>query len=529
VGTPSPSNSSSAGSPWHGLLSWTPGASTLGDAREFLQSRVRTYVGFLLALFSTFYVIDSVEQLSELGAKGMVAPGQLAYLALVIALAAAWWLLRRGERSTFVTSTMEVMTTLGISGVAVVMLQTIPADVVAAGPMMAMALALVARASLVPSTGKRTLLVGALVTVTLTVGYLVRPAGDPNFAAFVAVWLTAFSLASALASRVIYGLQQQVRQARQLGQYVLEQRLGEGGMGVVYRASHRLLRRPTAVKLMSSERSHARDVARFEQEVRQTARLRHPNTVTIYDYGRSSDGVFYYAMELLQGSTLEDVVAVGGPLPPARTVAILSAIAGALEEAHGINLIHRDIKPANIMLCELGGQVDVVKVLDFGLVKDLSEDSELTQEGSLTGTPAFMSPETIQDPAHVGPRSDLYALGAVGYYLLTGLNVFEGKSVVEICSHHLLTPPVAPSKRTGRQCPAELEQLLMRCLEKDVDRRPKSADVFRRALSNLSDVGRWTDDAARAWWDEHRSELSERRAPSGELSATLALDLSQRS
>lgn len=512
---------------WRGLISWTPGPSSLADTREFLQRRVRLYLGFLLSLFGFFFLLDTTEGLRTLGTAALVTSASLATLGMLLLFGAFWLTLRLRPVASAVSIVIEVATTVSLAVAAIVVLADIPKDEIASGPLFAIMLVLVLRAAVVPSPGKRTLLVGALCTFLLVVGFQQREGDKLADNAFP--WLFAFTIGSAFVSRVIYGLQEQLQKSHQLGQYALEERLGEGGMGVVYRARHQLLRRPTAIKLMSAARSSERDIARFEHEVRQTARLSNPNTITIYDYGRSAEGVFYYAMELLHGATLDEVVQATGALPPARVAKILAAIAGALAESHGINLIHRDIKPANVMLCEQGGEVDVVKVLDFGLVKDLSSSAELTHDGSLTGTPLFMSPEAIQDPKNVGPSSDLYALGALGYYLLTGAHVFEGKTAVEVCSHHLMTVPVSPSERLGRPLPAGLEAVVLSCLEKKPDRRPDSAMALRERLLSLSELGEWSEAEARRWWDRERQALSERANHTSELSATLAVDLSQRS
>ena len=321
---------------------------------------------------------------------------------------------------------------------------------------------------------------------------------------YVGIWWLVQVVVCTLTTRVIYGLQQRVREARQLGQYVLEQKLGEGGMGVVYRASHALLRRPTAVKLLSSEHVGENAMQRFSREVRLTARLTHPNTVTIYDYGRTPDGIFYYAMELLDGIDLEKLVARWGPMPPARVRHVLIQIGEALAEAHAIGLIHRDVKPANIMLCCLVGRYDVAKLLDFGLVRDLERpDASRSEQHSLTGTPLYMAPEAIMAPNGGEPRSDLYALGAVGYFLLVGAPVFEGKTVVEVCGHHLHSEPRPPSERSAHPVPAGLEELLLRCLAKDPVQRFETADAFVTELRALSDVGAWTRPEADAWWSSH--------------------------
>jgi serine/threonine-protein kinase len=277
--------------------------------------------------------------------------------------------------------------------------------------------------------------------------------------------------------------------AQQLGQYVIERKLGQGGMGEVYLARHTLLRRHTALKLLPPERAGSTTVARFEREVRATSRLSHPNTVSIYDYGRTREGIFYYAMEYLEGTDLQRLVREHGALEPARVIHILAQIAGALSEAHQAGLVHRDLKPANVFLCERGGLHDTVKVLDFGLVKETRAAGGLggpvigqTDVNALIGTPAYLAPESIHSPAAVDARSDLYAVGAIGYFLLTGSEVFDGSSVVALCIAHLHEKPQSPSERAGRALPADLERLLLSCLEKDPAQRPASAAELRQAL-----------------------------------------------
>ena len=319
-------------------------------------------------------------------------------------------------------------------------------------------------------------------------------------------------------------LRRAVIEAQRLGQYTLAEPLGEGGMGVVYRAHHGMLRRPTAIKLLRSERVSAADLARFEREVQLTAKLSHPNTVTVFDYGRTPEDVFYYAMELLEGADLEKLVIISGPQPPARVRHLLTSVADALSEAHDIGLIHRDIKPSNIILCRQGGYLDVPKVVDFGLVRKLDEDIDpsLTGRGQIMGTPLYMCPEMIRSPDSADARSDLYALGAVGYYLLTGQHVFTGTSVQEICAAHVGAVPVPPSERLGAVVPAELESVLLSCLEKDPAARPQSAAELRERLMACRDVGGWSQDDARAWWIEHpavsvvtAASLKRSRRPSG--------------
>jgi tRNA A-37 threonylcarbamoyl transferase component Bud32 len=351
----------------------------------------------------------------------------------------------------------------------------------------------------------------------------------------VAFVLGSFVASSTLALRVIVGLQRRAMEATRLGQYTLTEKLGEGGMGEVYKATHAMLRRPTAVKLLREEGSSRRNkkksagLARFEREVQLTARLSHPNTIAIYDYGRTPDGIFYYAMEYLDGANLEQLVDEHGAQPPARVVHILSQICGSLAEAHGIGLIHRDIKPANIALCERGGAGDVVKVLDFGLVKKLDSNSNLgvTNENVLTGTPLYLSPEAIVSPEKVSAQSDLYAVGCVGYFLLTGKHVFEGKTLVEICSHHLHTKPVRPGRRIDASLPSDLEDVVLACLAKEPADRPADAHALMTMLDACECAGEWTDADAREWWAKNRTSVQRLRAarPVDSNERSLAVDL----
>jgi tRNA A-37 threonylcarbamoyl transferase component Bud32 len=294
---------------------------------------------------------------------------------------------------------------------------------------------------------------------------------------------------------------------RRLGQYQLQEKIASGGNGTVYRARHALLRRPTAIKLMNPDFS--RDEAarrRFEHEVQITSELTHPNTIAVYDYGHTPDGTMYYVMEYLNGRTLDQVLRLSGPLAPGRVIHVLAQIAGSLAEAHRKGLIHRDIKPSNAMLCERGGVFDVIKVVDFGLVTEFSAaQGESSDRGVLIGTPLYMAPEIISDPGRASPASDLYALGAVGYFLLTGRNVFEGENAAEICAKHLDELPEPPSRRAGVPVPGDLEAIILRCLEKDPAARPAGAAEVRDALLACSDAGAWSQDEAGAWWRRYAS------------------------
>jgi serine/threonine-protein kinase len=335
---------------------------------------------------------------------------------------------------------------------------------------------------------------------------------------------------------VIYGLHEKALEARKLGQYELEQKIGQGGMGEIYRARHAMLRRPTAVKLVGGTVSEER-LRRFEKEVQLTARLTHPNTISIYDYGRTPDGTFYYAMELLEGLSVEQLVERHGPQPPARVIHLLEQVCGALSEAHGISLIHRDIKPANLFLCRRGGVPDVVKVLDFGLVRELPSDGNLNAsnvQGSnidtVVGTPLYLSPEAILSPDRVDARADLYGLGGVAYFLLTGSAPFGGRGLVEICSHHLHTPPEPPSRR--RPVPPDLDAIVLSCLAKDPSQRPQTAAALAAALRACEAAGHWLPADAERWWaDADKQRPPEpSAAPSGDhpRMTVCAVDLKRR-
>jgi serine/threonine-protein kinase len=289
-------------------------------------------------------------------------------------------------------------------------------------------------------------------------------------------------------------------------------------MGIVYRASPAMLRRPTAIKLLRPDRMSEASLQRFEREVQLTARLTHPNTVAIFDYGRTPEGVFYYAMEYLDGLNLDQLVAEDGPQCPARVVHLLGQVCGSLAEAHGAGLIHRDIKPANILLVERGGVPDVVKVVDFGLAKRVGPDErgetvEVTTANVIQGTPLYVSPEAVRSDPSLDARSDLYAVGAVGYFLLTGAPVFQAKTVVEVLSHHLHTPPEPLSRRAPGRVPEALENLVMRCLAKDAADRPESALSLQRALTGCRCDPPWTADDAAGWWAMRRARTSGESPP----------------
>jgi eukaryotic-like serine/threonine-protein kinase len=374
----------------------------------------------------------------------------------------------------------------------------------------------------VPKTWPRAALVAGplalLPFATLSVLYLRHPAamgwlgrGWGNSEAppillfsFDAMILLILAVGSVFGASAISRLRRQVAEARQLGQYRLRQQIGAGSMGDVYLAEHRLLKRPCALKLIRPDRvGDPRALARFEREVRLTATLSHPNTVEIYDYGRTSDGVYYYVMEYLPGLSLEELVERHGPMPPGRAVYLLRQVCQALREAHAVGLIHRDIKPSNIIAARRGGRDDVVKLLDFGLVRPaaMARAADLSADGQILGTPLFMSPEQATGDRELDVRSDLYSLGAVAYHLLTGRPPFNGASGTAVLVAHVHDPVVPPSQILT--CiPEDLERVVLRCLAKDAADRFVDAESLERALGECACSEDWDQDRAARWWQD---------------------------
>ena len=315
-----------------------------------------------------------------------------------------------------------------------------------------------------------------------------------------------------LVARVVHGFGVQLKQLREIGSYELLDRIGEGGMGEVWRARHRLLARPAAIKLIradvlgSNARTRDAFIRRFEREAQETAQLGSTHTVDIFDFGVTESGDFYYVMELLDGISLQRYVELFGPMEPPRVMYVLRQVLHSLGEAHGRGLVHRDVKPANILLCRLGPDDDFVKVLDFGLVKhfDASAATLLTQEGATAGTPAYMAPEIALGRGDIDRRADLYGLGCVAYYLLTGQPVFAGESDIAVALAHVQETPVSPSLRSEFNIPSALEALILQCLAKDPGARPASAEESDRRIAAIAVPDAWTGEKAHAWWELHR-------------------------
>jgi serine/threonine-protein kinase len=315
-----------------------------------------------------------------------------------------------------------------------------------------------------------------------------------------AVWLSRF-----LPPRVMADFLRRNAQVRRVGPYRLLRQIGEGAISNVYLAQHHLLKRPAAVKVLKQQSTSDEWIARFQREVQLASQLQHPNTITIYDYGTGPNGLFYYAMEYLEGLSLADLVERYGPVPPSRTAHILRQACASLREAHAHGLVHRDIKPQNIMLCEIRGERDVVKVLDFGLVKQVGGEQtrDLTGTLRILGTPLYMSPERIRHPGDADARADIYALGAVGFNLLTGKRLFEAETEHDLTYQVLHATPHLASECSPFAVPVELDALIARCLEKDPAARPQSVKEVSDALDALLAQLPWTQRQIDAWWQKH--------------------------
>ena len=359
--------------------------------------------------------------------------------------------------------------------------------------------------------------VGVMIATNIL---LIRPTPGQFFFWFVFPYLIVVALAY-VGSHMVYRLGTALGRARDLGSYHLEEKLGEGGMGEVWRARHRMLARPAAIKLIRpSLTRHAGPgpaesaVRRFEREAQATARLRSPHTVELFDFGIAADGTFYYVMELLDGLDAQSLVEQGGPIPADRSIHLLRQVCHSLSEAESYGLVHRDIKPANIFLCKYGEEYDFVKVLDFGIVRGPRDGTEadltITADQAVQGTPGFMAPEQALGRP-VDARADIYSTGCVAYWLLTGQLVFTGITPMELMVAHAHVAPVPPSARTDRRIPSDLEEVVMSCLAKNPAERPQSARELALRLGRVEGADDWNQDRARRWWTKHESERVEPR------------------
>ncbi|UCG86843.1 MAG: serine/threonine protein kinase [Gemmatimonadota bacterium] len=374
---------------------------------------------------------------------------------------------------------------------------------------------------MVPAQPGRALVALLLSAISVPVVYLleVRAGRAPALDAaglwlvFAGPHLLAVGLAY-ISARAIYRLGRDVKRAQEMGSYRLVERLGSGGMGEVWRARHRMLVRPAAVKLIHADAlgvdvEEAKVlISRFEREAQVTASLQSPHTVELYDFGTTEDGKFYYVMELLEGVDLEQLVSRFGPLPPERVVHVVRQVCASLGEAHRRGLVHRDVKPANVYLCQRAFQYDFVKVLDFGLVKwhtplPSEEDLKLSQAGSILGTPSYMAPEIARGEGPIDGRADLYAVGCLAYWLLTGQLVFEASSFPAMVLAHANQQPTPPSRKTELAVPASLDAAVLSCLEKKPDQRVQTADELVAQLNRVQLEEPWTKERAEHWWRRH--------------------------
>jgi serine/threonine-protein kinase len=377
----------------------------------------------------------------------------------------------------------------------------------------------------IPTRPRRALLatLASVSAVPVVIGFMVvthRTTFSPDPTQFFFWIIFPYLLSTTMAyvgARVVYALGTEVTEARELGSYRLVERLGHGGMGEVWRAQHRLLARPAAIKLIrgagdGSAVASDEAVRRFEREAQVTARLSSPHTVQLFDFGVAGDGRFYYVMELLDGLDLEKLVRQHGPLPAERVIYLLRQVCHSLAEAGSYGLVHRDIKPANLFVCRYGGDWDFVKVLDFGIAKAADHLAEtgaigLTREHGLRGTPAYIAPEQALGMSAVDSRADIYAAGCVAYFLLTGHLVFTGETPMAVVVHHAHTLPTPPSERSELPIPPALDRLVMSCLAKSPAERPQSAKELSLRLAEIVGVSPWTDERARDWWETHQPTL----------------------
>ncbi len=488
------------------------------DRREFTQERLALFAQVILVLgIASLALRLAIIAVATPQVLGTYFSGALlwVHLGFCAVFAGIWQLARRRVLRPFQLVVFDAVAILSLS------VSTVLTNWLEQGashsphrPLLAMATLLTFRALLVPSRALWTLVLSSVAIAPAAFIAYARVemlfeaqdhhAGWNEFGAVVQ-WIFLVVAISTISSHVVYNLRRKIHEAGQVGPYTLEKELGKGGMGVVYKARHALLKRPTAVKLLRPEIASESSIARFEKEVQSTSELSHPNTISVYDYGLSPDGHFYYAMEYLDGLDLDTFVEEYGELAEGRALYILDQVAASLTEAHEMGFIHRDVKPANIMLCTRGGLHDVAKVLDFGLVRRTAVPDDLKSTmDSIKGTPHYLSPEAIQAPGAVDARSDLYALGGVAYVLLTSETLFDSENVIEVCGYHLSKKPVAPSERLGKPIAKDFEDVILKCLEKDADARYQSARELRLAFRKCESFGTWTERHAAEWWRQNR-------------------------
>ncbi len=496
------------------------------ETRSVMQSRLRELPLVYIPIFATIIVLRPV--ILHLLPMAILAPFGIVtaiFAGIAILLSARKfslaWLWRIELFMTVLLAALIVV----YEGRAIigpfVQVDRIRAEKVMKNVILLVSLLMLVDAIYVPKGWRRAAIVSSSLAVLpmaiLAGAYLLRPElvrwvsepredGNKPLAVFGmdTVFLLTLAAISSFAAQTISRLRSQVAEARRFGQYRLRERIGAGGMGEVFLAEHELLKRPCAVKLIRPEVVlRAGTIERFEREVRINATLSHPNTVEIFDYGRTEDGTYYYVMEYLPGMSLGELVERYGPLPLGRTVYLLRQVALALQEAHEAGLIHRDIKPSNIFAARRGGMDDVAKVLDFGLVRPVatSLSPHTSDEGQILGTPLYMSPEQASNSRPLDARSDIYSLGAVAYYLLTGRPPFDVPNAIEAIIAHA-RDPVVPVSKIRDDVPADLDGVVLRCLAKDPEGRFPDAESVEIALGRCTCASSWDKALARRWWND---------------------------
>jgi eukaryotic-like serine/threonine-protein kinase len=503
------------------------------NGTEFVQKRLAYFAKVLLGITLAFLLVSfGTGLLFRLPLELFVGHrANIAHMSGMALIAAVWLICRRGQLSLEWLSILDAAAVVGCCTAWAFFIDPGEPESVRSS-VVAVIMTILARAILVPSTAARTARLSILATAPTVIMMLLfvrgaLAAGTPSPFTWMTLIFQTLLLATLVAmatitSRTLYDLRRSVREANELGQYELEEKLGGGGMGEVWRARHRLLVRAAAIKLIRPELLAATrsdpDVVmrRFEREARATAALRSPHTVQLYDFGQAEDGTLFYVMELLSGIDLEQLVSRFGPVPAERAVHILKQVCHSLAEAHENGITHRDIKPANIVVSGVGTELDFAKVLDFGLVRlspEQAPDGEmkLTKEGVLAGTPAYTAPEIALGDQTYDHRVDIYAVGCVGYWLLTGQLVFDSRTLMKMVVDHAQTAPPPPHTRTELPIPGDLEAVILSCLEKDPARRPPTAAALADRLSACALDGKWTRERAEAWWRLHMPRPAQTR------------------
>ncbi|MCC6509989.1 MAG: serine/threonine protein kinase [Pirellulaceae bacterium] len=523
---------------------------SVGESKEalrLLRTRLAAVTFALSIGFSAFALWLTVAQLAGLSDNGW-AWTLAEYSLTMFFVGTAIWLRGSSEMSTRCARTIELL----VFGLPSLFFAALTArgivssvhefDAIFPITLHGWTILIFAHAIFIPNPWRRAALVSIVIALTpivaaLATTFVDKHTGDvvkedPSALIEMALGLVATATVAIVGVHTINRLRSEVFEAKQFGRYRLRERLGSGGMGEVYLAEHQLLRRPCAIKMIRPERAgDAKMMARFEREVQATAKLSHWNSIYIYDYGHTADGTLYYVMEYLPGLTLQELVSKAGPLAPSRIIYLMRQVCSALHEAHGLGLIHRDVKPANIFVSERGGQFDVAKLLDFGLVKPLhglhngraTEDTvdspatELTIDGGFAGSPLYMSPEQALGEETPDPRSDIYSLGAVGYFMLTGKPPFSATHAMRVILQHLNDAPTPPSQALDRelnwQIPADLESVILRCMQKDPEQRFRSVCELDAALAACMDADDWDYQRAHQWWHAHCPKLRAAQDP----------------